>query len=371
MSTVSQSRLKHSHRKMSTTRWNIKLKHTKSMPKAVRQKMNEFVDAYGRINRLLLFSCICPFVQNKQTYRFMCHTRYFVCAVAVLFGFHAFMTYLCVLRLPPNISSMAYYRILKLSQTLGNMYVFGIVAFHLLRSRHAHAAFFDELFHFDVAFTAMVNDPLNYRQINRPFWMETGVFTVYLVLLSIWDALQKPPDSWHQWAFFYCETIQQIGYFLMLFHMRNAINNVSFRYRRITRLLRSINEQSTLRVVTHHFKSHKNVCEQFECITRACDLLARARDRLQEAFASSLLLIYTYNMFAIALSTYIMISSMFYEVKHHELTHMYQIAIQYVSFELPMVGKEVYFTATYHKFGNMVGFHLLLLLILLFEGAFV
>lgn len=346
-----------------STRGSPKPKKAKPIPKAVQRKMDEFLQVYGRINRFLLFSCICPFVQNKQTYRFKCHTRYFVCALVVLFGFHGFMTYLCVVRLPPNIASMPYYRILKLSQTLGNMYVFGVVAFHLLRSRHAHAAFFEELFRFDMAYTAMIADSLDYRRINRPFWMETTVFSAYLVFLCVFDVLfNKRPVGWHQWAFFVCEKIQQIGYFMILFHMRNAINNVTFRYRRINRLLKSINEQSALRVATHHFKGHKNVCQQFECIVRAYDLLARTRNRLQEAFASALLLIYTYNMFAIALNTYIVLSSMFYEVKHHDLTHMYQIAIQYVSYELPMVAKEVYFTATYHKFGNMVGFSTLFIL---------
>lgn len=322
----------------------------------VTKHMKEFFKVYRRLNIFLLAICICPFLQSKQTFRFVCHRKYVVLTLIVLLVFHSFMIYLSVQRLPPTISSLAYYRLLKLSQTFGSMYGFGFVVFYLLRSRYAHAAFFDELFRFDMAFTTSMNAPLNYSRINRQFWIDTILFSIYLMCTFVGELVfHKYRNQWRDWCFMCCEQIQQITFFIILFHMKNAINNLTLRYRHINQSLISINGQSSFKLDHHECKGHKNVCQQFECITHAFDLLARARDRLHEAFASSLLLIYTYNMFAIALSTFIVLSSVFYEVEHHKVTHLSQIAMQYLGNELPMIVRELYFTAAFHTFGHMVG----------------
>lgn len=317
--------------------------------------MNEFFAAYRGYNTFLLFTCVCPFRQSKHTYRFVCQRKYFTFVLAALTIFHILLTFSCVHRLPSDLTSIAYYRILKLCQTIGNMYVFGFVAVRLLGSRFAHAAFFNELFHFDMLYTALIKVPFDYRRINRPFWTETVVFSIYLLCMTMAElTFNKRLAEWREWCFLCCETIQQIGYFIILFHMKNSLNNVTIRYRRINQLLVAVNGQASRQIGRNQFKSRKSLCQQFECVNHAYDRLARARDRLQEAFASSLLLIYTYNMFAIALSTYIVLSSIFYEAKHHEITHLYQIAVQYISNELPMIVKELYFTRAFHEFGNMV-----------------
>lgn len=315
-------------------------------------KMFDFIDVYRRLNIFLLICCVCPFLQSKKSRRFECHRKYLLYACIVLLIHSSFITYLSIYRIKSLMRSISLVRVLKLGRTCGNAYALFFVISQLLLCRHSHATFFNKLFHFDTTYNKLVKPSIRYQKINRLFWIEITVFSIYLIICYIIEIVfNENMKNWRYWSFWTCEISEQIGYSVIVFHMKNSVHNLIFRYRRINYLLKTMLRKSSLNNV---LMSDKKFCQQFEYIAHMYDLLSKARDSLQEAFASALLFIYTYNMFAVALSTYIVINAIVHEAKQRDQYHFQHTTAKFFGYELPLIAKDFYLTASFHFLGNMV-----------------
>lgn len=314
-------------------------------------EMLSFFKAYRRINILLLIFAICPFLQSKHTQRFMCRNKYlaFVCTTTITY--FAFVAYLSYYRIPPLTESLtSMVRILKLCRIVGNAYALFFVIIFLLVHRRPHANFFNKLYQFDRIYSKLVKPSIKYSVINRMFWIEMIVFTAYLCMVFLTEIkFNEHMTDLHQMLFWSCEVIEQIVYALCVFHMKNCACNLNTRFHQINYLLNKLSSDELEATNKMRTKSW-----QLEKVATMLDILFKARDNLQQAFGSALLVIFIYNLFAVALSSYIMINANVYESSQRLIYHLYYITFKFFGFELPLILKDFYFTAYFHQIGNTV-----------------
>lgn len=131
--------------------------------------------------------------------------------------------------------------------------------------------------------------------------------------------------------------------------MKNCACNLLTRFHQINHLL--------IKLASNDPKLSSNKMEtkrwQLEKVAHMLSVFSIARDCLQQAFGSAFLVIFIYNLFAVALSSYIMINA-----NQRVLNNLYYITLKYFGFELPLILKDFYFTAYFHQIGNTVTMHI-------------
>lgn len=327
--------------------------------------MSDFFRAYRKLNIFLLITCICPFLQCKRSARFVCHRKYllYVCIITIIY--FAFVVRLCVYRFPPLFASLtSMVNVLKLCRSIGNAYIWLFVTSLLTVGRQSHANFFNKLYHFDETYKQNINPPIKYTIINRMYWIEITISAVYLTIVFMVEVKfnEKLLDVGNM-LYWSIEVGEQIGCFFVVFHLKNCVYNLITRFRRVNYLLKTLYRSAAVTPTkmpinnTNNFRfvaRNDTICQRFERITNMYDILFMARDHLQKAFSSVLLLIFVYNMFAVALSTYIVINTTAYEGNQRSRRHFLYITIKYLGFELPLTIKDFYFTTYFHFLGNQV-----------------
>lgn len=314
-------------------------------------KMSNFYKAYRRLNVCLLILGICPFLQSKRTQRFVCHQKYLIFICSTTITYFTFVAYLSFYRIPTLMAKLTtMIHILKLCRTVGNAYALSVVIIFLLIHRKAHANFFNKLYQFDRAYSKLVKPSIKYTVINRMFWIEMIVFGFYLCIIFVAEVkFNENMKIYRNMLFWSCEVGEQMVYAFVVFHMKNCACNLIIRFVQINILLTKVTipNASNKSIVTE-------CCWQLEKVAHLLDLLLEARDNLQRAFGSALVMIFVYNLFAVALSSYIMINANVYESSQQTFRHLYYITIKYFGFELPLILKDFYFTAYFHLLGNTV-----------------
>lgn len=323
--------------------------------------MSNFFQAYRKLNIFLLIFCICPFLQSKRTARFVCRRKYLLLVCVITLIYHTFVTLLSFYHFPPILASIArkttIIKVLKFCHAVGNVYTLLFVTSLLTVRRKSHANFFNKLYHFDRTYNRNINPPINYAAMNRKYWTEITVSAVYMTIVFITEVQfnEKLGDVVNL-GFWSCEVGSQIGHFFVVLHLKNCACNLIVRFRRITYLLKTLHEPSKIMMINKcSIARSEIICQRFEHITHMYDILFMARDHLEKAFGSALLLLFVYNMFTVALSTYIMINASVYEGRNeHTYRHLLYIIIKYFLFELPLTIKDFYFTTYFHFLANQV-----------------
>lgn len=314
---------------------------------------SSFLQAYRRLNVFLFIFSICPFLQCKQTNRFVCKRKYFAYVCTTTITYFVYVLYLSSFRFPistDNIIEMV--DILKLCRTMGNAYTIFLVVIFLLIERQAHANYFNKLYQFDCIYNKLVNPTIEYTAMNRMFWIEVITFTSYLCFMFV-SQLKSQEPLWYDVLFWACEIGEQCVYAFAMFHMKNCAFNLIVRLQKVNTLLRKFSVN----------KSNVNISNveysQLEHVMRMLDILLNARDNLQNAFGLAFLLMFVYNLFAVTLSSYIMINANFNENNHHnqhDLHNLHYNLAKYLCFELPLIFKDFYCIIYYHCLGRTVRF---------------
>lgn len=314
--------------------------------------MSSFFKAYRRLNIFLLIFGICPFLQCKRTQRFISKFKHLVFIYCTTLSYFLFVGYLSFYRTPPLTASLtSMVRILKLCRSVGNTYALFFVINFLLIHRQSHANFFNKLCQFDRTYNQQVKPAIKYTVINRMFWIEIILFASYLCLIFFTEVeFNENMRNWRNILFWSCEVAEQIVYGFVVFHMKNCACNLTTRFRQIDGLLNKIVTNDS-KLNSDKLDTH---CWQLEKVAQMLDILYKARNNLQRAFGAALLVIFVYNLFAVALSSYIMIDANVYESNQQTSKHLCYITIKYFGFELPLILKDFYFTAYFHFLGNTV-----------------
>lgn len=232
-----------------------------------------FYQAYRRLNVFLLCCSICPFLQNKQTNRFVCRRKYLllVCATTVIY--FGFVTWLSAYRLPKlalRLTSMV--RILKFYRTIGNVSILLLLIILVLLRRNAHAGFFNKLYHFDYTYNKLIKPPMQYATINRSFWIEITLFSIYMAcVFTIEVNFNENMKNIFNLIFWSCELGEQIVFAFVVFHIKNCVCNLLTRIERTNRLLETLGKNSIN-------ESGETMCQRFEYITHLYDILFKARE---------------------------------------------------------------------------------------------
>lgn len=311
--------------------------------------MSTFFQSYRDLNWFLLIFCICPFLQCKRTQRFLCKRKYVWFVYATTIFYSIFIIFLSSFGIPLSTQSATeFVKILKLGRTVGNAYAIFFVIIMLLIKRQAHANYFNQLCRFDRIYNQVIEPSIKYAVINRMFWIEVIAFTVYLwcfvFILQIKFNVQR--IRWNYIVFWMCEMGQQCVYVYAVLHMKNCAWNLIVRFRKIQILLGKFSAINVIDFSAEYW--------QLEQIANMLDILLKARDNLQSAFGSALILIFTYNLFVVALSSYIMINANVYgNDKEHQQT-LYYVFYKYFCFELPLILKDFYCALYFHFLGNTV-----------------
>lgn len=311
--------------------------------------MMKFFLAYRRLNLFLLIFSVCPFLQCEQTQRFVCRRKYFVFVCATTSTYFIYVLYLSSFPLPHSVESVIdMVHVLKFCRTMGNAYAIFFVVILLTIERRAHANFFNRLYQFDRIYNKLVEPSMKYTAINRMFWIESIAFTAYACFIFFLQVNSNERlSNWHNILFWGCEIGEQCVYAFAVFHMKNCACNLTLRLRKMNRLLVKLatNNDNGEFLSTGYW--------QLEQVAHMLDILLKARDNLQNAFGSALILMFTYNLFAVALSSYIVINANFYENSPKDQHVQYNLA-KYFGFELPLILKDFYCTSYYHFLGNTV-----------------
>lgn len=317
--------------------------------------MSSFYKAYRRLNIILLIFGICPFLQSKRTQRFVCRRKYLVFVCSTTIAYFTLVAYLSFCHIPiimANLSSMI--RLLKICRSVGNAYTLFFVITFLLINRQAHANFFNKLYQFDCVYSKLVKPSIKYTIINRIFWFEMVAFAIYLCIVFITEVkFNEKMKMWLSFAFWSCEVGEQMVYGFIVFHMKNCACNLIIRLRQINALLHMLTKMTASSNECNKSNSTE-CCWQLEKVAHMLDILCKARESMQFAFGSALVMIFVYNLFAVALATYIMVNANVYETGQRTLRHLFYITIKYYGFELPLILKDFYFTAYFHFLGNSV-----------------
>lgn len=307
--------------------------------------MTHFFGAYRRLNIFLFVCGICPFLQNKQTNRFVCRRKYlFIYCVSIVVYFE-FIVYMIFDRLPrfaSNLSTMV--RVLKFYRSIFSVSVLWVLIVLLLIRRRSHAGFFNKICHFDGTYNALIEPSIQYSNVNRMFWFENVIFVVYMLLvyfieLKYNEGLKNRFDCLY-WTW---EVFEHIACAVIIFHMKNCVNNLMMRIHRTNCLWKKFDRKS---------QPSNDIEKRIEYITHLYDILFVARDHLQRAFGSILILIFVYNMFAIALSAYTLINTFVHPPKWN--FNFYYATVKFFGFELLLGAKDLYLTTYFHRLGNMV-----------------
>lgn len=314
--------------------------------------MSSVFKALYRRNSLSLLS---SFLQWKQIRRFICRHKYVAFIIAATIVYFGYVLYLSIYRLPPlKTRTRSMIQILEFGRSMTNACTVFLLIVFLMCDRKSYAQFSRKLHQFDRTYNKLIKPSIKYAAINRSFWIEIATFSVYMcVILGLEIKFNATATNWRDILFWSCEVGEQGVYAFVVFHMKNCACKLITRFRQVNRLLRKTNN------------SNKNPsCErnlfriaedwQLERVAHMLDILLKARDHLQEAVGSTMLLMFTYNLFAVALSSYIMVSSNVYEQNDVFVRHFYHITIKYLCFELPLILRDFYFTIYFHLLGNMV-----------------
>lgn len=323
--------------------------------------METFYRAYRNLNIILFIFSVCPFLQNPRTLRFECKRRYLVYMCAVSLTYFGYVIFLSSRRLPEflgNISSMT--KVLKLVRAIGNAYASLFLIFVCTLNRKPHAEFFDVLLTFDRRFSERISPPISYKRINRAFWIEFTLFSLYLIILFVVEAMfNEKLQLLMNLLFWSCEITEQIVYTLVICHMKNCVTNLLVRFERMHKLLRSLFRQThttTTTMTDTISNSQREIlrCERFEYIVGLYDVLFKAKRRLQYAFGIVLVFLAIFALFTNILSLYIVLNTNFYQITKHEERHRMYITIKYFVFELPLVVRDVYMATYFNDIGNQV-----------------
>lgn len=303
------------------------------------REMSWFFESYRRLNIFLLILGICPFLQSKRTKQFECSHKYLP-FVAIYFAFFSYLGLYRLATLTPNPKSMV--NILKLCRTVGSSYALYIVITFLIIYRRAHANFFNKIYEFDQTYSMLVKRKIKYNKINRVFWIEIIIFTIYLcIAFFVRFYFNEYFNDWQRILFWACEIGEQILYSFVIFHIKNCVWNLIIRFRQVNGLFKKTSSNG-----------------QLEKVLKLLNILLDSRDNMALAFGLALLLILIYNLFAVALSSYIMLYANVYELnslKHRTHKHVYYITIKYFTYDLPFILKDFYLTLYFHILGNTVG----------------
>lgn len=312
--------------------------------------MFRFFKAYRRLNIFLFVFGICPFLQCKKTQRFISKLKYLIYIYLTTLSYFILVGYLSFTRTPPLTASLtSMVRILKFCRSIGNTYALFFVINFLLFYRKSHANFFNQLYQFDRTYNKQVKPSIKYTIINRIYWIEILTFSSYMIIIFFTEVeFNENMRNWRNILFWGFEVAEQIVYAFVVFHMKNCANNLTTRFQQMIGLLNKIATEDTksFKIDTH--------CWQLENVAQMLDILFKARNNLQCAFGSVLLVIFIYNLFGVALSSYIMIDANIYESNQRTRKHLYYITIKYFAFELPLILKDFYFTVYFHFLGNTV-----------------
>lgn len=319
--------------------------------------METFFRAYRKLNIFLFVISICPFLQNRKTLRFECKRRYVIHMGFFSVAYFAYVIFLSSRRLPEllgNFSTMT--RVLKLVRAIGNAYASIFLVFLCTLNRKPHAEFFEVLLTFDRRFSARIIKPISYERINRAFWIEFSLFSVYLFVLFLVEAtFNEKLKLLTNLLFWSCEISEQIVYTLVICHMKNCVTNLLVRFERTHKLLRTLLLPNDTTAKTWNVQRQRRMhrCDRFECIVGLYDVLFKAQRRLQYAFGTVLVFLAIYALFTNILSVYIVLNTNFYETVKQERHRLY-ITIKYFVFELPLVVRDVYMATYFNDIGNQV-----------------
>lgn len=320
--------------------------------------METFFRAYRKLNIFLFIFIVCPFLQNRETLRFECKRRYVVYVVFVSLTYFGSVILMSSGRLPELLSNLwTMTRVLKLVRAIGNAYASLFLIFLCTLNRQPHAEFFEVLLTFDKRFSARITTPISYKRINLAFWIEFGLFSVYLIILFWVEAMfNEKLTLLINLLFWTCEIGEQIVYTLVICHMKNCVTNLLVRFERTHKLLRSLLRRSDATSQTRSMHRQKKMyrSERFEYIVGLYDVLFKAQRRLQYAFGTVLVFLAVYALFTNILSLYIVLNSNFYETVKHDERHRLYITIKYFVFELPLVVRDVYMATYFNHIGNQV-----------------
>lgn len=262
-----------------------------------------FFHAYRRLNLFLIFLGICPFLQCKRTNRFICHPKYIqiICIIAVIYL--ALVIYLNsnevsrLFRTEPNI-----YNILKALHFFATSYLMFFLMFAMLRKRQSHADYFNHLYQFDSIYDKFIEPSIKYKRMNRMFWIEVVGFGAYILgkayLQYVTEVYLFDSDSVIFRVNSYAE---QFVYGVILFYLKNCAHNLIVRFRKINSLLykflTNIKQRNAIALANCQL-------EKLEKIAFMLNILLKAHQSLQIAFGAAFVLLFTYNLFAMAFNSY-------------------------------------------------------------------
>lgn len=310
--------------------------------------------------RLKSFSLLSPLLQWKQIRYFLCRHKYVVFIIAATIVYFGYVLYLSIYRLPPlKTRARSMIQILEFGRSMANACTVFLLIVFLMIDRKAYAKFRCKLHQFDCTYNQLVEPSIKHAAINRPFWIEIATFSVYMcIILGMEIKFNETTKDWRDILFWSCEVGEQGVYAYVVFHMKNCACKLITRFRQVNRLLKKITTSNKIESYDRKL-FRKSEDWQLEKAAHMLDILFKARDHLQEAVGSTMLLMFTYNLFAVALSSYIMVSSNVYERNNVFVRHFYHITIKYLCFELPLILRDFYFTIYFHHLGNMVSHSLL------------
>lgn len=319
--------------------------------------METFFRAYRNLNIFLFIFSVCPFLQNRTTFRFECKRRHIFYLAIASFTYLAYVVTLSSFRLPELFGKLlTMSHVLKLVRALGNAYGSIVLIFLCTTNRKPHAEYFDVLLAFDKRFNQRISKPISYHRINRAFWIEFGLFSLYLTVICIIEAIfNEKMKEMQNLLFWTCEIAQQIRYTLFICHMKNCATNLLARFDRTHKLFRSLLRPSSMSDRRRrHSANHVNSYERFEYTVGLYDMLYKAQRRLQYAFGSVLLFIGLYALFTAILSLYIVLNTNLVEMVKYENRHRLYITVKYFMFEVPLVMRDVYMAIHFNDIGNQV-----------------
>lgn len=309
-----------------------------------------FFKAYRRLNLFLMIACICPFLQCKQTNRFICQTKYLRNICITIIVYLAFVSYLTSLEMPSfTKSALNLYNILEFSHVIGNNYFLFSTLTCLLIKRHAHAEFFNRLNQFDRTFKKFIEPPIKYKHINRTFWIELMVYGVYVFVKPCFKyTFETEVYPGYGVLIKLNLAFEQVAYGIVLFHIKNCAHNLIVRFRKINLLLHKIlAKQKQGNNATKYPMANLFQLEQTALMFI---ILLKAQQSLQTAFGPIFVLIFTYNLFSIAFTAYPFLSS---ETHYSEGTSTL-LKILDIMIMIPYFFKDFYCMINYHILGNMV-----------------
>lgn len=307
----------------------------------------EFYNAFRKLNLFLLVLCICPFSQNKKTWKFECKAKYVCYNCALLLTYFVIVWkfgYAKVLEICQKHDSLT--DSLKSIRILGDLYKFVIILFLMNINYKPHKLFFNEIYELHCVLMEHLQNHTKFRMNNCRFWTECFVYTFYFLIGNVIDIVINDKKNVALDLLLRCCLItDSVICGIIIFYMKHCVANLFGFYGDLYELMQYA-QSTTFRRKCGNFR---RLQQEWEVIMKLYDQLIDIQKHLGAAFGSALLFTIIYDMFFITLSIYIVIEAI---VRDSEDTS--SITIRWFLYDAPLNSKDVYFIFHFHQMGEQV-----------------